>query len=174
MRTARLRACSERTRQNRKVISLELDSAPWSSLDDTVMGGVSSSRMIETAEGLRFEGVVSLDNNGGFASVRRELKAEWVPFRAIHVQLRGDGKRYQVRVRENEDSSAVAWRYIFQATEAWRHLEIPLDEFEPVFRGRRLEINTPVNSQNIHLLGFMTAEKLAGPFGMEIAKIELV
>ena len=43
----------------------------WWPLNDTVMGGVSSSRMELSGEGKAvFTGKVSLENNGGFSSVR--------------------------------------------------------------------------------------------------------
>jgi len=43
----------------------------WRAIDDRIMGGCSLSRP-EFVEGggLRFRGVVSLDNGGGFASIR--------------------------------------------------------------------------------------------------------
>lgn len=43
----------------------------WTVVDDRVMGGVSRSRIEDSGDGtLRFAGVMSLANNGGFASVR--------------------------------------------------------------------------------------------------------
>ncbi len=43
----------------------------WSPVNDGVMGGLSSSRFVSTGQGsCVFEGHVSLENNGGFASVR--------------------------------------------------------------------------------------------------------
>ncbi|HEX5697569.1 MAG TPA: CIA30 family protein, partial [Rhodoferax sp.] len=43
----------------------------WQAINDGVMGGVSVSRMRFDSAGFAvFEGEVSLENNGGFASVR--------------------------------------------------------------------------------------------------------
>ena len=43
----------------------------WFSVDDRVMGGVSVSQMRYAGDGVaRFSGDMSLENNGGFASVR--------------------------------------------------------------------------------------------------------
>lgn len=43
----------------------------WQAINDGVMGGVSVSRLRFDSTGYAvFEGVVSLENNGGFASVR--------------------------------------------------------------------------------------------------------
>ena len=137
------------------------------------MGGVSSSRMKETSEGLCFEGIISLANNGGFASVRRSLNPDWLPFQTIRLKVRGDGSRYQVRLRESDDPSALAWRVVFTTTGNWQELELSLHEFEPVFRGQRPDQTHPINPEQIHFLGFMTAEKRPAPFALQIAKIEL-
>jgi len=51
-----------------------LDAAAWQIVNDGVMGGVSSSAVRALgAGGLRFEGVLSLDYGGGFASARRSF-----------------------------------------------------------------------------------------------------
>ena len=42
----------------------------WTPVNDRVMGGVSTSQTTATADGMAYSGVVSLDNNGGFASLR--------------------------------------------------------------------------------------------------------
>ena len=60
------------------------NSSAWQIVNDEVMGGVSTSRFqILTNGGAVFSGVGSLENNGGFASVRsapaRHRKAAVVP-----------------------------------------------------------------------------------------------
>lgn len=43
----------------------------WIVVNDGVMGGVSRSAFVDSESGYAsFQGVMSLDNNGGFASVR--------------------------------------------------------------------------------------------------------
>ena len=57
---------------------IELDMAlePWRAINDGVMGGVSVGRMVATDRGLRFEGELSLENNGGAAAGRRRPVGE--------------------------------------------------------------------------------------------------
>lgn len=45
----------------------------WRPLHDGVMGGVSSGSAAATADGARFDGRLSLENNGGFASFRADV-----------------------------------------------------------------------------------------------------
>lgn len=63
---------------NTNQINTDIDQ--WYVVNDNVMGGVSNSSMVFTEnETLVFKGRVSLDNNGGFASVRlntRNLKVK--------------------------------------------------------------------------------------------------
>jgi len=54
-------------------ISLDSNLQEWSAVNDEVMGGVSTGRMVETEGALRFEGQLSLENSGAFASVCRQV-----------------------------------------------------------------------------------------------------
>jgi hypothetical protein len=56
--------------------SLDLNSKPWRAINDGVMGGVSLGEIVAIDNGLRFQGTLSLENNGGFASVRRPFHGE--------------------------------------------------------------------------------------------------
>ena len=42
----------------------------WIIVNDSVMGGLSKSKVTFTENGLVFKGTLSLQNNGGFASIR--------------------------------------------------------------------------------------------------------
>jgi hypothetical protein len=68
--------------------------AGWFSIDDRVMGGVSSSRLrYDAASHAVFEGPLSLERNGGFASVRSPPAGTWVrvdlPVAGITPSFRG-------------------------------------------------------------------------------------
>ena len=63
---------------------------PWQAIDDRVMGGVSASHMRHDPAGHGvFAGEVSLENNGGFASVRAPVRPpEAATAAAAHVNHR--------------------------------------------------------------------------------------
>lgn len=75
----------------------------WYVLNDDVMGGVSISSLDYNKDGYAtFSGKVSLENNGGFASVRCVTGIVKVqPKGKVILRLKGDGKRYQFRLRAN-------------------------------------------------------------------------
>ncbi|MDB6058257.1 MAG: Complex intermediate-associated protein 30 [Verrucomicrobiales bacterium] len=73
----------------------------WQIVNDDVMGGVSTSRFEVTTNGsAAFSGAVSLENNGGFASVRSSpVRHSIAGLHAFVVGVRGEGKRYKLTVR---------------------------------------------------------------------------
>ena len=109
--------------------NINSDIQNWNVVDDTVMGGRSSSQFSLNSEGFGvFKGVVSLENNGGFSSVRHRLKkTEVKKYTKIKLRLKGDGKNYQFRVKNN---SRDYHSYIstFSTTNDWQNIEIALKE----------------------------------------------
>lgn len=147
------------------------DAAAWAAVDDVVMGGISASRLRLTESGTGvFEGDVSLANNGGFASIRRPVgPLDLRAFRGVVLRVRGDGQRYRLRLRTDNRFDGIAWQAGF-ATRAdqWQVIELPFDAFEPSYRGRRPPAAGPLELAHIAQLGFMIADRQAGPFRLEI------
>ena len=79
----------------------------WLIVNDGVMGGISKSSLVLTNAGHgRFSGHVSMANNGGFASIQlnKTIKlAEEKKF--IVLRIKGDGKRYEFRLKGNISQS---------------------------------------------------------------------
>ena len=71
-------------------------SRDWRIIDDGVMGGLSQGKFSIDAEGNGvFAGNVSLENNGGFSSVRYQFeKIKVTKTSKIRILLKGDGKEY--------------------------------------------------------------------------------
>ena len=154
------------------------DSNDWYVVNDTVMGGVSSSSVGKTAAGgLLFSGFLSLDNNGGFTSTRTEA----VPllqegFDKITIRVRGDGRSYIATVRTPYRSMRrIYYRQAFQ-TVADEEIEVELkaQDFEAYTFGRRVR-SAPTLAEigpNIGSIGFMLADKKPGPFALQVIQIE--
>jgi hypothetical protein len=106
---------------------------------DAVMGGESSSTFNLNDDGFGvFEGSISLENNGGFSSVRyRFQKIQVKEYTSIVIKLQGDGKEYQFRIKSN---SGDYYSYIapFSTSGEWQEIVIPLKDMYPSFRGRKL------------------------------------
>ena len=145
----------------------------WRIVDDVVMGGESQGKVDFNGKGnLVFKGNVSLENNGGFSSVRKRLKTIKLDGQTrVKIKLRGDGKAYQFRVK-SESYQAHAYVYNFETSGNWQDLEWSLDEMYPQFRGRKLRMSNFKESQ-IEEIGFLIGNKKNEEFKIEIASIEI-
>ncbi len=145
----------------------------WRIVDDGVMGGRSNGSFGLTPDGNGvFEGQISLENNGGFSSVRHEFKKVGVEKHSkIVVRLKGDGKEYQLRVK---DDSGKEYSYIasFGTSGAWERIEIPLASMYPSYRGRKLD-RPNFAHRHIEELVFLIGNGEAEDFKLLIDKIEL-
>lgn len=145
----------------------------WRIVDDPVMGGKSNGT-IELSSGGHglFSGEISLENNGGFSSVRYDIQGLSVNENSrIRVRLKGDGKRYQFRVRHNRDRHS----YItyFETTGEWQEIDFQLQDLIPTFRGRRLSLLN-FNHESINKIGFLIGNRKAETFHLLIDKLELI
>jgi monofunctional biosynthetic peptidoglycan transglycosylase len=147
----------------------------WQPINDGVMGGVSSSSAQLTAAGtLVFSGTVSLENNGGFASIRSSGAAGPSPAaRGITLTVHGDGKRYKLNLRTSGAFDSVQYQAAFDTrADKWETIRIPFGEFRPVFRGRAVTDAPPLDPQHIVSVGFLISNRQTGPFRLEIRAID--
>jgi hypothetical protein len=147
---------------------------PWVSINDSVMGGVSTGGMHQAGEGLHFRGNLSLQNNGGFSSVRRLASEDFTKSKGIRLTVKGDGRNYQFRLRQDKSFDGVAWRKEFSTDGSVQVFEFTFDQFEPVFRGRLVRNAGPVKPDLISQIGFLIADKNEAPFSLQVFKIDLL
>lgn len=151
-------------------MDLDLGARRWVVVNDGVMGGVSTGRLRVLDDGTSvFSGRLSLENNGGFASVRCVLDAmDLRGYAGIRIRVRGDGRRYQLRLRTDDAMDGVAYRAEFDTLEdEWTTVEVPFSAFEPSFRGRILD-GPPLDLESVAQIGILLADKQPGPFWLEI------
>ncbi len=147
----------------------------WSSVDDAVMGGVSESLMRISDEGIGiFSGSLSLENNGGFASVRTSLPDnDFRDFSAFFLHVRGDGRRYSFRVRTDLLFDGIVYKHDFDTVAAtWLDIRLPFSDFIPSFRGRSVPDAPPIDPSAIYQIGFLISDRQAGNFMLEVDAIE--
>ncbi len=143
----------------------------WNIINDGVMGGISRSEIIFSDSGIAiFQGTVSLENNGGFASTRSGSRSYKLGnYSGLLLQIRGDGKDYQLRLRNDDNFDGISYRYRFTTkAETVQIIRAHFTDFEPVFRGRILDDAAPLSPENIQQLGFLIADKQSGTFRIEV------
>jgi monofunctional biosynthetic peptidoglycan transglycosylase len=146
----------------------------WQVINDGVMGGLTRSSARCDDKGVHFSGLLSTANNGGFASIRSQLARPVRGLREVRLSVTGDGCRYQLRLRDSEDPSAAAWRAHFATGREPQFVTLRAQDFEPVVRGRRVEILPGLAERSLRFLGFMLARGEDGPFSLDVHAIELV
>lgn len=150
------------------------DVASWRPVDDVVMGGVSRSDFSQAEPGIaRFRGNVSLENLGGFASVRTAPR-DWdaAHARAFVLRVRGDGKQYKFTLRTSDRFDGIQYQARFTAPAgAWTDVRLPVDAFVPTFRGRKVPFAAALDPSRVRVLGFTIGDGQAGPFDLLVDHI---
>jgi hypothetical protein len=147
----------------------------WQIVNDGVMGGVSSSHLQINEDGNAvFLGHVSLQNNGGFASVKNSepLSIEGAVF--IRLRVKGDGKRYSFRLRTKKDGAPNRWVYEVRfdtLKNEWKVVDLSLSDLQAVFRGRPQPDAPPADLSSIIEYGFLISDQQEGDFRLEIDSI---
>ena len=147
------------------------DISKWRVTDDVVMGGRSTGNFQLNAEGYGlFSGKVSLENNGGFSSVRYYFpQKETTGFNKFVIRLKGDGKQFQLRVKAMQDEY-FDYIILFATTGEWQTLELPFDKMVPSFRGQLLN-RPPFPGTSMLEIGFLIGNKKAESFALELDEI---
>ena len=143
--------------------------ALWTPVNDVVMGGMSSSEFKSTGPGVaRFAGVVSLENSGGFASVRTIPRA-WQTdgAHAFVIRGQGDGRTYKFTARTDDGFDGVQYQCRFTPPAGdWSEARLPLRSFVATFRGRPVPGAPPLDPGRVRALGLMTSDGQAGAFDL--------
>ncbi len=145
----------------------------WRILDDVVMGGRSDGHFKINSDGHgEYTGNVSLENNGGFSSLRYYFdtlnSSEYTKFK---LRIKGDGKTYQFRVKDSQ-YNRYSYIYTFETTEDWQTVEIEFEKMYASFRGYRLDIPNFKGDQMTEI-AFLIGNKKKESFKLIIDSITL-
>ena len=168
--------CSSPVMDDEALTTSAVIHAGWQVVNDTVMGGVSSSDWSVSNEGFgAFSGDVSLENYGGFASVRGGApRGHFGTAESLKVRLKGDGKVYKFCLRTPQMGSSVSYQHNITTTGEWQDVVLPLNAFVARWRGRMVSDAQALQAADISGVGFLIADKQAGPFSLVVAEIEPV
>ena len=150
----------------------ESQSFDWRVVDDGVMGGLSKGKISITDNGiLKFDGKLSLENNGGFSSLRsKDIQLNLSKYDGLLARVRGDGRSYQVRLGTDETfrGMEVSFMAEFATTKGqWTEVKIPFNQLSASFRGMQLEDRT-FDSSLVTRIGLLLGDKKAGPFELQV------
>ena len=143
----------------------------WQIINDGVMGGLSKGQAELSAETMIFRGSVSLENNGGFTSLRGPLKDyDFSNFEKMTIKYRSKGQDIAFRMQLDERWFIPNFKTNLPDTNnEWQTMTTPLSEFgqyrigKPT--GRKM---SPKDMADIIRLGFITNSKKASDFEFEV------
>lgn len=150
----------------------EADSQGWRVVDDGVMGGLSKGQIQVSEDGvLKFSGKLSLDNNGGFSSLRTTgLKLDLSGAEGLVARVKGDGRTYQMRLSTDARfrGMEISFTADFQTKkDEWIEVQVPFQKFSGSFRGMSLA-NEKFDPGKIRRVGLLLGDKKAGPFELQV------
>jgi len=147
----------------------------WGIVNDGVMGGISQSSIyVNEANNMIFNGYVSLDNNGGFASCRMGFNGSKLKdIESFVMRVKGDGKIYKFRLRM--DGSYANYSADFQTKkDEWIDIVIPAKSFKPYLYGFRARTSPRLKIKKINSMGFLISDKQEGNFNLEVMYVKTI
>ncbi len=146
----------------------------WVSVNDNVMGGISEGGFrISEDNTLVFSGNLSLENRGGFTSIRTRPKdLNLDGYDTIALRLKGDGRIYYINLMNSSRSAASSYRApIKTKKDNWQEVRISLKDFVYTSFGRIVARAAPLKAKDVQSLGITLADKKEGPFRLELSWI---
>ena len=104
----------------------------WYVVNDSVMGGRSQSAVTFNDESMIFKGKVSLENNGGFASLRSPYqKLNLQDYTGIRMRVKSEsGRKFQFLLEKKVPWYMPTYAHDFQIKkDEWAILEMPIKDF---------------------------------------------
>lgn len=155
----------------------EKDGRNWQVVNDGVMGGLSEGEALLTDNSILFKGTVSLDNNGGFSSLRSNFsRKELSNYKQVEIRYRSKGISLAMTLSVSRRWYIPNYKSNLASTQGtWKTITLTLNEFGKYYIGRAM--NEKLNSDTLGeviRLGFITDEKKYGDFEFEIDYIEFL
>ncbi len=143
----------------------------WQIINDGVMGGLSDGEAFLSKEAIIFEGKISLENNGGFSSLKSAFD-EYDLSNYNHIEICYKSNDYQIGLTFE---TSYYWfqpyyKFLLKPTNGeWRTEKIKLSDFDQIRIGSKTgrKLKDSVKDQIVRI-GFITSEKRAGDFYLEV------
>ncbi|MEO1514492.1 MAG: CIA30 family protein [Bacteroidota bacterium] len=149
----------------------------WRALNDGVMGGLSQGTVSFSNESLIFKGAVSLENNGGFASVRSPYQTmDLSGFKKIKIRCKATGQNFAFTMENYQRWYMPYYKKSIDIPQGeWTTVEIELRDFDTYRVGQNMgEKPSDEMLAKVIRLGFVNTGKKSGDFQLEIDYIEFM
>jgi len=151
-----------------------LNVSDWKVVVDAVMGGKSQAIIVHTDSSIILEGTVSLENNGGFASMRtKEFNFDISKYSNVTITYRSTGQSFSFYINRYRKHYEPKFRTDIPITHGeWSTIKVDLSAFKIIQLGK--EIDGEITKQDLSKiikLGFISNTKAATHFMLEVDTI---
>jgi NADH dehydrogenase [ubiquinone] 1 alpha subcomplex assembly factor 1 len=150
----------------------------WVLLSDNVMGGVTTSKLAYTENTLVLTGSISLENYGGFSSVKSKFgRFNLSDYTGVKIRYKASNQKFAFTLEDSQNWTQPNYKGDFSDGEAnsWVETTIFFNDFKQFQIGRPTgDMLLPSTLERIVRLGIITTEKKEGPFSIEIDYIEFI
>lgn len=164
--------------EGKSLFTFDEKESPWFSVNDNVMGGISRDGFSRTDAGTGlFSGALSLDNNGGFSTIRSQARNLGLAgYDGVVLRVRGDGRTYRFSARKDDSRRGVRnWQTSFETKKGeWMDIRIPFDKLSLRIMGRWVRGAKGISPADIRGFSIGIADKDETPFRLEIASIRAI
>jgi hypothetical protein len=150
----------------------------WVLISDNIMGGVSKSKLEYTENTMVLSGNISLDNFGGFSSVKTTFgKHDLSQFKGVKIRFKSSKQKFAFTLEDNKNWTLPNYKGDFCSSKEnlWEEKIIYFKDFKEYQIGEPTAKKLKDTSlKNIVRMGIITTEKKEGPFSIEIDYVEFI
>lgn len=153
------------------------DGRNWRVVNDGVMGGLSEGSAELTENSILFKGKVSLDNNGGFSSLRSNFsKKDLSEYTQVKLRYRSEGISLAMTLSVSRRWYIPNYKTSLASTKGeWKTITLNLKDFRKHYIGKPMDETLDKEAmKEIIRYGFITDEKKYGKFEFEIDYLEFL
>lgn len=150
-------------------------SCDWFVVVDGVMGGRSTGELASKGDSVVFRGEVSLENQGGFSSIRTpDARYDLSLYRSLVIRYRTIGQSFALTLKNDREYFKPKYQFVLASTEgAWSVKEVEFNEFEKVRLGETVGGSPTLDDlRDVIRLGIISRDKVAGKFELEVDYIQ--
>ncbi|KAL4696022.1 hypothetical protein H8957_001684 [Semnopithecus entellus] len=162
------RVTSDKTIGGRSEVFLKMGKNNQSAL----LYGTLSSEAPQDGESARsgYCAMISRIPRGAF---ERKLSYDWSQFNTLYLRVRGDGRPWMVNIKEDTDflqrtNQMYSYFMFTRGGPYWQDVKIPFSKFFFSNQGRIRDVQHELLLDKISSIGFTLADKVDGPFFLEI------
>ena len=151
-------------------LAMAMESFDWIVLNDTVMGGRSSATVSDVDDTVQFQGIVSLENNGGFASIRTRDAIDLSTHTTVELELIGTDVPVQFVIWTGQGANCIMLLLFSQipVCNVWIFLSLLRNPMVVRCRLPSLDVR---NRQNMSI-GVLIGDGFEGAFDLTLNELQ--